>query len=218
MSTRTKYIDKSLFETDPDFYTVIVKLMMACNDIQTANEGLKFWKEHNVQKESHKAYGAKLYFVKLQWSHLYEGLKSIQEIDDNEKLRNAVSRCDKRTQEQFDKLKAYIKGGEKNKDVEKYLGRLRSNFTFHYDESGKLIPRSIGKNNSGFTSITRGSTSHLWRFKAADEFLDDIVVNEVWGVDNGENKSLPEVEDFAEEIHIAFVDFCGEFIWSCVSR
>ena len=192
--------------------------MMACNDIQTANEGLKYWKEHNTPNESHKNYGSKLYFVKLQWSHLYEGLKSIQDIENNEKLRNSVSRCDKRTQEQYKKLTTYIKGGQNNKDVEKYLGRLRSNFTFHYDETGKLIPRSIIRNNSGSTSITRGSTSHLWRFNAADEILDDIVVNEVWGVGNGDNKRLPEVEDFAEEIYIAFVDFCGEFIWSCVSR
>ena len=78
MNTTTKYIEKSKFAGRPEFYTTIVKLMMVCNDIQTANEGLKYWKEIDEPKQSHKVYGSKLYFVKLFLSHLYEGLKIIE--------------------------------------------------------------------------------------------------------------------------------------------
>jgi hypothetical protein len=45
----------------------VVKLMMACNDMQLAG-----WKKQQPRSQKHREVGAKMYFLRLQISHLYE--------------------------------------------------------------------------------------------------------------------------------------------------
>lgn len=214
LSTKTKFIDKSKLSSRPDYYSTIIKLMMVCNDLQTANEGLRYWKGIKDPKRSEISYGSRLYFVKLQWSHLYEGLKMIEEIRNDEALESIVRRCDSKTQKEYLFLQEFITGGSQRREVERYIGRLRSNFTFHYDETGKVLKKVLKNQQSGSAKVTRGSSMEKWRFGIADELLDEIVVNSIWDTSqNGKFQSFSDVEDFAFEIYMSFVNFCGEFIW-----
>ena len=106
----------------------------------------------------------------------------------------------------------------------KWRGEFARNLEFHYDESGKLIAKAlkdrVAKHCTSPSSVTRGSTAHLWHFELADEILDRIVVREIW--------KIPEPADLRTEadktamwiydILLAFIDFCGEFIWKYVGR
>lgn len=59
---------------------LVVKLMMACNDMQLANEALSSWKENQPRNRQCRQAGAKMYFARLQMAHLHEALKIIEEI------------------------------------------------------------------------------------------------------------------------------------------
>jgi hypothetical protein len=159
-----------------------------------------------------------MYFVRLQVSHLNEALKIIRELRDDPSLMKLVDRCDAQTRASFTKLEQFMPGGAQHDQFAKVAGRIRQNLGFHYDESGKLIAKAlkdrVAKYGASPSSITRGSTAHLWHFELADEILDRIVVREIWKISEpGDLRT--EADKMAMWIHdilLAFVDFCGEFI------
>src|SRR5262249_26257358 len=59
---------------------LIVKLMMACNDLQLANEALDVWAEEQPRNRKYREVGARIYFIRLQFAHLYEALGIVDEI------------------------------------------------------------------------------------------------------------------------------------------
>ncbi|MBN1291276.1 MAG: hypothetical protein JXB48_05490 [Candidatus Latescibacteria bacterium] len=198
---------------------IVVKLMMACNDLSLANEALLHWKEEQSPMQKHRELGAKMYFVRIELSHLFEGLKVIDEIRKNNELMTLLSRCDRRTQNSFNELVKVLPGGTEWKKLEKLIGQLRHNLAFHYDKSGKLIKKAIADRASSTqtknSSITRGSSMYLWRFNVADDIVDSIVVRQLWGIPRQSDLSV-EADSIAEYIHkifLSFVDFAGEFIW-----
>lgn len=86
----------------PETASIILRMMMACNDMQTANEALSYWKEKRVQQPTGRARGAGMYYIRLQISHLHEALSIIDSIKKDSYLSNLLSRCDGRTQKAFD--------------------------------------------------------------------------------------------------------------------
>lgn len=196
----------------------VVKLMMACNDLTVTNQALADWKQEERRGRASRQAGACRYFVRAQIGHLNESLKIIEEIKCDPGLLTLLNQCDSRTNASFQELQQYLKGGVKYDSFQQLVRRIRDNLAFHYDETGKLIQRAVADraDRSQATSITRGSTAHLWYFKVADDVVDSIVVREILKIPRDADLRSQTDRKFDEVHHIflLFMDFAGEFIWN----
>jgi hypothetical protein len=220
----TRYIDFRELKDRGLTAGIVIKLMMVCNDLSFANQALADWKEDQEGGRQTRQKGAKLYSLRLQMAHLYEGFDLVRAIKADETLMGLLERCDLRTQESFRSLESYLPGGTQRQRFEQILGRIRNNLTFHYDESGKLIGRAIAELSlrpDPIGSVTRASTAHNWYFEAADRVLNSIVCFQGWSIP----KDAPNLSERADaiamechEIFLRFVDFAGELIWRYVGK
>jgi hypothetical protein len=183
--TTTRTVNVQTLAGRPGASTVI-KLMMACNDLSLANDAQGAWKNEQSPTRKSRAKAAQMYFVRLQISHLNEALKIVRELRDDASLMKIVDQCDAQTRASFAKLEQFMPGGARHDQFAKVAGRIRQNLGFHYDESGKLIAKALkdrlAKYPDSLSSVTRGSSAHLWHFELADEILDRIVVREIWKI------------------------------------
>ena len=141
--TTTKCVDFQTLRSRGPSAAVVVKLMMACNDLTLADQALADWRKEQRLSRASKQPGACVYFVRTQISHLYEGLKVIAELRQDPDLLKIVEICDSHTQLCFHELEQYVQAGPKKQRFDKLAGRIRHNLGFHYDESGKLIMKAI---------------------------------------------------------------------------
>lgn len=217
--TSTTYISFETLASRGSSAITVIKLMMACNDMSLANQGLAEWKGEQPRMKRPRQVGAGMYFVRIQLSHLNEGLKIIEDIRADQVLMQHLAACDAQTRGLFNNLAAFLPGGAKRSEFDQLIGRVRHNLTFHYDRTGKLIDAAVrdraGRAEARQSSITRGSTAHLWHFKVADDVVDSIVVRQIWKIPRTANDRV-EADKIADRVHqifLWFVDFSGEFIW-----
>lgn len=217
--TTTKYFSFETLERRGPSAVAVVKLMMACNDMSLANQALYEWKEEQPMMKKSRQIGAVMYFVRIQLAHLFEGFKVIEAIRVDQSLMAHVGRCDQETQQSFQELVKFLPGESNRSEFEQLIGRVRHNLTFHYDQSDKLIVNAIsdraGRAEARQSSLTRGSTAHLWHFKIADDIVDSIVVRQIWQIPRSSDLRV-EADKIADRVHqifLWFVDFSGEFIW-----
>lgn len=217
--TQTRYVNFQTLDARGESTATVVKLMMACNDLQLANEALSEWKQEQPTSRKLRQTSARMYFFRLELGHLFEGLKVIDQIRKDPVLLCLVRQTDAQTQQSFANLEQFLPGGARRGQIEKLMGRVRSNLTFHYEESGKLIAKAISDRAARpadrVSSVTRGSTAYLWHFKAADDVVDSVVVRQIWGIPRSADLRT-EVDKIADELHqifLWFVDFAGEFVW-----
>ncbi len=203
---------------------IVVKLMMACNDMSHANQALVDWKSEARRERSAKKHSAGMYFVRTQMAHLYEGMKIIEEVGDSVELMALVDRCDEQTKQSFADLKSCLRGGANQQNFNRLIGQLRHNVTFHYNQSGELIDRAVAALASQperrTSSVTRGSDAFRWHFKVADDVVEHIVVHQIWQVAPGSNVSeeADQIADALHRIFLSYMDFAGEFIWRYCER
>jgi hypothetical protein len=199
----------------------VVALMMACNDLSLANEALGHWKK---KRRSDRQASAKLYFLKLQLSHLFEALAIVEKINVDPALLQVVSRCDRQTQASFRRLQDLIPGGKDRPRLEPWFAQIRNNLAFHYGQAEKMIVRALqdraSRPNLGTSWITRGNTAYLWHFNLGDEVHDSIVVRQILKIPPSANVR-EEADKIAMELHqvfLTFMDFAGDFIWKYCGR
>ena len=101
LGTSTKFLSFERLAAKGGDGAVIVKLMMACNDMTLANLALTDWKQPQPQERRDLEVGARMYFVRIELAHLYEGLKIIEEIQASAMLRGLVEACDERTRDSY---------------------------------------------------------------------------------------------------------------------
>lgn len=198
---------------------VVVKLMMACNDLSLANQSLDDWKRPQPRERSDRQLAACMYFIRVELAHLYEGLRIIEQIRKAPSLHSLVDRCDFRTRESYLKLLDHVRGGQKYERMERLVGTLRNNLTFHYYQCDKLINGAIveraSRREAKLSSITRADSAHRWRFTVADDIVDSVVVRQLWAVPRDADLRI-EADRIADEVHaimLLYLDFAGEFIW-----
>lgn len=217
--TITRTVNFERLESRGRSAATVIKLMMACNDLQIANEALSEWKTEQAKSRKGRQTGVCMYFIRIQFSHLFEGLKVVQDIKNDPALFELVNQCDMQSRKSFSELERFLPGGANRADLERNMGRIRSNLAFHYDESGKLISRAIAdraaRPEARFSSVTRGSTAYLWHFRVADDIVDSIVVRQVWKIPRPADLRVEadKIADYLHAIFLYFVDFSGEFIW-----
>lgn len=195
----------------------VVKLMMACNDMSLANQTLADWKKDQPARRKTRAVGARIYFLRMEFAHLYEGLKVIYQIRRDPILMAFVTDCDQRTQRSFDELLTYQKDGVNHAVLKDLAGKVRHNIAFHYEQAGTLIERAIAEltKRGRSASVTRADTAPDWHFELADVVVDEVVCRGLWGIAPGPGASarVDEVAMTIHELFLTFMDFSGEFIW-----
>lgn len=209
-------MDLSRLQTGDAGAIVVIRLMMACNDIAVANQCLSKFKEEHPRLRKHVQMGALLYFVWLQCGHLNEAIEIIQEIRDDAYLYERVKRCSGAAQDPFIKLMNCLNGGPDHKKFLQYVGRIKHNTAFHYDR--KVIEKALGdragRREARYSKITLGDHIDLWRFDLADQIIDSIICRQIWKIPKDANlrKKADECADFGSDLCKALLDFSSEFI------
>lgn len=122
MVTSTIYTTFEKLTARGDEAVLIVKLMMAFNDLALANEGLSIFKSQYVTKRNDKNRGAAMYFVRLQASHLYEAMEIVDVIAANQPFAMLSVDVLKRLRSHFKGFWTYVTTKTNNKNLSSGLG------------------------------------------------------------------------------------------------
>jgi hypothetical protein len=202
--------------------SLIIRLMMACNDIALANQCLAQYKEAQPSIRKHVQKGALMYFVRLQCGHLKEAMDIIKEICNHKNLLKRVDNCSEEANASFKKLKDCLKGGGNHTNYKNYVLKVRQTTIFHYDP--KLVERALidraNRAEAKISKITRGDHISLWRFDLSDDIVDSIICRQLWKIPREENlrEKADEISDFGSNLCVSFLDFCGEYIFSYIKE
>lgn len=193
--------------------SVLVRLMMVINDMSLAMDAQRRWVEDVKMERTHRERGAKIYFIRLQISHIYEAMTIVEEIRDSVELMKAVDRSDPFTKKGFAALLAFIDSPE----FEKVMGRIRNNLTFHYDP--KTIERAlaslVAKHPDASGAMSLGDDPHNWFFEPGDMVGDRAAVREIFRVPDGADV-VAETDKIAMHLHDLiqmFGGFAGSLVW-----
>ena len=180
--TQTVYLDFRRL-SHSGHSSIILRLMMAFNDIALANQSLAEWKREQPGIRKHLQMGARMYFVRLQCGHLNEAIEIIREVKNNGRLMVEVAKCSEQAQEAFQKLVACLDGPQGRK-FRRYIGQIRNKTAFHYDPDMTLaaLQDRASREEGRRSSMTRGDELALWRFEAADHIVDSIVSRQLWRI------------------------------------
>jgi hypothetical protein len=218
--TTTKCVDFQALSRRGPSAAIIVRLMMACNDLVINDLALADWTVEERRTRAPRQRGARMYFVRAQIGHLHEALKIIEDLRKNKDLSMLVESCDSHTRFCFHELEQHVQGGTKADRFRKLVGNIRDNLAFHYNnEKGRRINKAISDRAARpevrTSLITRGDHMHLWHFKAADDVVDSAVVRQIWEIPPNSDVRAG-ADAIAEEVHTIlrqFLDFSGEVIW-----
>jgi hypothetical protein len=78
--SRMKYFGSRGMALPGDLPSVLIRLMLAVNDISLAADANDMWVETIEQRRAYRKLLARGYFIRLIMSHLHEALKIIEEI------------------------------------------------------------------------------------------------------------------------------------------
>jgi hypothetical protein len=188
---------------------LLVKLMMAVNDLGIANHALMLWKE--MPPHATRSQGARSYFLRLMTAHTYEALKVIRKINETPEFKKLVDQCDVPTQEAFARL-VKVTG---NADY-KAMQRIRNAVAFHYET--EAIEKAIERQSDRFAdhplALSIGSDMLDWYFEPADGVVDSIIVRDALGF-KGHAVVSAKVDEIAtrlQKISEDLANFSGFFI------
>jgi len=221
--TRTRLLAFRKLARDGKSGALVAKLMLACMDIQMANDSLTQWTRPQPGLRAGQQRGARLYFCRLQFAHLFEALKIVQQIEADPRLRQLIAACDEQTRQSFASLLPYAKGGPQSARIDELIGRLRHTLVFHYDESGKQFERAIAAiaaKADFHAEVTRGNRHHLWNFEPAAWIVDQITARQQWGIPDGVDtmEAADRIIGEITPVMHALLDFAGELLWRYASK
>lgn len=202
--------------------SIVLRLMMAFNDISLANHGLAEYKKEQPRLRKHIQMGAKMYFLRLQCGHLNEAMRIIGEFQDDAALGAEVSRCSAEGRAAFEKLTSCLNGGPGAEDFRRYVGAIRNKTAFHYDSNATLAALSdrARRAEATMSTITAGDDMTLWRFEAADQILDSIIVRQLWKIPRTADlrTEADRIADYGWDICLSFLIFASEFAFKYMAR
>ena len=193
--------------------SLIVRLMMAANDMNLANWSLIGWHEPQPGMRRHMQQGAIQYFVRLQCGHLREAMRLIMEIRKDATMNDRLKKCSAEAKRAFAKLEDCLPDGPNHEKYEKLVGKMRNKMAFHYDSTQvtKALQR-LAEGNS-VAKITLGMDIFLGRFNLADTVMNTIFTREIMGVPAGDNpsKEFDRVRAFINDLSVSYLRFANEF-------
>jgi hypothetical protein len=211
MSSRTWSVRTAKLIADKEVASVVVRLMMALNDIAMANEGLREWTDTQEPRKLARQNGGRLYYGRMLMAHVYEALKIIEDIQNSPSLKAIVQACDATTRLSFDTVATFLKT-----DDCRMLGLIRNKSSFHYDR--KLTEQALEQIDKKFPShsstYSLGNDPLDWYFQLGDLTLDRIVVRDIFKAhENADLRAaIDPILDRLHKMANAFSDFAGYFI------
>src|SRR5712692_7478398 len=112
MSSRTWSARTSALVADEELASIIVRLMMALNDIAMANEGLGEWTVTTERKKLARQNGGRLYYGRMLMSHVFEALRIIKDIQKSDNFKSVIQNCDAETRTSFDVVAMFLKSAD----------------------------------------------------------------------------------------------------------
>jgi len=213
-TTRTLYVNLDRLALQSEGASIVLRLMMVCNDLAFANAALRELKEREAPI-AHRAHGAGVvYLLRMQMGHLSEGLSVIDDLTRDQGLTALVERCSQHAKNRFSELTACLKNGRNCKTFESRVMRVRNTTAFHYD--GKLVKRALAdlaRTETRPLSATSSNDVGRVRFLVADAVLDVLTVRHIWKIEGGDIRGrVDEVLDFGYRLFLALLEFGQEFI------
>jgi hypothetical protein len=187
------------------------RLMMAVNDISLANDALGQWiGEQTGNRETRKA-GAKMYFVRILISHVWEAMQIINSINSNRDLLAVVQRSPEYIQHHFEECKKVIGTAD-------YLlmRRVRNDVSSHYlkntVEAALISQKDKAPDIALFLSV--GYDPLDWHFEPGDRLIDSAVVRQVFEIPEGKEvqKEVDRLIHRLQGIADHLIQFAGYFI------
>jgi hypothetical protein len=217
LSSRTWSVRSAKLLQDEKLGSVLLRLMMAMNDIGVTNSSMVEWEKTQDPKKKARWRGGVLYFGRVQSAHLFEALTIIDEIKRDKDLMAAVDRADRATKKSFETVAKFLDGNDY-----KMMAKMRNVVAFHYEP--KLTLRRLQKlvekwpNHSMMYSL--GSETLDWYFELGDLIADEIMVREVFRIpeDADIKHAVIEILDRLGTMAIAFIDFAGYFVRAFCSK
>jgi hypothetical protein len=168
---------------------VLGRLMLAMNDISIANDALGSWMKDQEGIRKDRQRGAKMYFVRMLISHVFEALTVISKIRNTPELMEIVQQSSDAIRAPFARCAAVI-GTEKYKQMK----ALRSGLGFHYlDAPVREAILSQGQKAPDLQlALSVGHDPLEWYYEPGDRIVDSAVVRGVFKV--------PEEADVQKEV------------------
>lgn len=222
--TRTIYVDLNRVQ-QTGHGSLLICLMMAANDICIANQCLTRFEEsyRNNRLGRHILKGAKMYFLRLEWGHLHEAMKLIQQVRDTRELFEfLMMQCSRKAQEAFGRLAMCLKGGSEYQRFIRAVIIIRQTMVFHYNQKLTAKALSVRASHPKFerSKITLGTEGDLWRYHVADDLVDQIICRQIWQIP----RNVPLIDEankislFAQHLCKDYQIFCSGFIINYFKR
>jgi hypothetical protein len=217
MSSRTLSVRSAKLLRDEKLGSIILRLMIAMNDIGITNSSMAEWEKSDDPKKKARWRGGVLYFGRVQSAHLFEALSIIDEIKKDRSLMAAVDRADRATRESFETVAKFL-----GSDDHKTLAKMRNVVAFHYEPKLTIrrLQKLVDKWPSHSTVYSIGSETLEWHFELGDLIVDEITIFEVFQIAEGADiqKAAIEVLDRQNKIGTAFCDFAWYFVRAGCAR
>lgn len=217
ISSRTFSVRSEKLLRDEKLGSVILRLMMAVNDIGITSSSLYEWQHTTDRKKKARWRGGVLYFGRVQSAHLFEALSIVKEIKEDNDLMAGVERADSKTQESFATVAKFI--GSKDYGM---MAKLRNVVGFHYEPelSVRRLKKIVDKSPRHSMTYSLGSATLDWYFELGDLIADEIVIRDVFQIPDSADleQAATEVLNRLRVIALAFMDFAGYFIRACCAR
>lgn len=215
-NTRTLLVDIGKLQRLEKESAIVLRLMMACNDITTCNQALGACRADPCEKTDYIRRGAGMYFLRLQLAHLNEAFKAVSDISRHPKLQTMVDRCPRATADQLADLLSFADGGARRKEFQRYVESVRHKVTFHYDQGKVQAALRDRARRRGETAhfVTFSDDIRRIRFQVADDVIDTLVCRKLWGItqETDIRISADRIADFSFKICTALLDFASVFI------
>jgi hypothetical protein len=211
VSSRTSSFRTAKLIANKEVGSVVVRLMMAQNDIVMANEGLGEWTFTQDRRKLVRQIGGRLYYGRMLMAHVYEALKIVKGIQQNTKLMALVDACDPKTRTSFDAVAAFLTTPDF-----KMLGGIRNKTSFHYDPTLTVQAlEQIDKKFPGHVSTySLGHDALDWYFELGDLVSDRMVVRDIFKApeDADVRAAIDPILTRMHTMAKAFSDFAAYFI------
>jgi hypothetical protein len=218
MRSNSRTVDMDKLADDPRIGSLLVRLMMVSNDIALANESHQMWHETKMRKRVRRRQEARRYAVRMIISHINEGMRLIQEINQDADFQALLAKSRPKTRDAFAELLLYGQSQE-YKDL---IVRIRNNIGFHYSANcvAKALKDWTKARPGEFQSVSMGTDRIDWDFAPGDTISQQVVVRDIFKIKPGgdDTKEADEIMDKIFKRATVFSDFCGHFVREVAPR
>ena len=209
----TKYSRFSKVKRHGAFAEVLVRLMMVSNDLTLAEDSGLLWQNEQDGKRLHRRRGARMYFIRVQMSHVYEAMAIIR--GNQRRHMDQVDAADQKTRDSFAKIEAFLL----HDDYAVISESVRKKITFHYDADVVVTAPDWLWDTYGDvdTNWSDGDMPLSKYFETGDRVVQSIVLRQIFEV--AKTGTSAEQDAAADEIAVRlskvkedFLDFAFYFI------